>query len=421
MNIKRICQFIPDREQGKPDAKLRYRIKWENSKNIVSFNVGYRVDTAKWSAETQRCKNNTTHGKRKVAANIINKEIQRYENTAFEVFSDFEKSNKIPNTGEFRKEFNKKIGKIEQSAVRFFDVFDEFMSESGVLNSWTEGTRKRYAVLRNKLEAHNPDINLNTLSQNDLISFMRSMFNEGLHNTTVAKKISDVKVFLRWANKNGYYDGQLHNAFSIRLKGTDLLNEPVYLEWDELIRLYNLDIPDNKKCLVLIRDVFCFCCFTSLRYSDVAKLTRADVKENHIVIVTQKTAENIKIELNKYSRAILEKYRPVNFKNDLALPVISNQKMNDYVKELCQLAGFDEMLKIVYFVDNERKEEVYPKYSLIGTHCGRRTFIVNSLYLGIPAEVVMKWTGHADYSAMKPYIKIVDKLKQSSMKKFDER
>jgi integrase len=95
--------------------------------------------------------------------------------------------------------------------------------------------------------------------------------------------------------------------------------------------------------------------------------------------------------------------------------------MNDYIKELCKLAGFDEMLKVVYFVDNERKENVYPKYDLVGTHCGRRTFIVNSLYLGIPAEVVMKWTGHADYSAMKPYIKIVDRLKQESMKKFDER
>lgn len=68
---------------------------------------------------------------------------------------------------------------------------------------------------------------------------------------------------------------------------------------------------------------------------------------------------------------------------------------------------------------NVRYEEVLPKYSLLTTHCGRRTFIVNGLRLGVPAEVIMKWTGHSDYKAMKPYIKIVDKLKVSEMEKFN--
>ncbi|MDR0682551.1 MAG: hypothetical protein LBG15_12000 [Dysgonamonadaceae bacterium] len=48
MNIKRICQFLLDKEPGKSDAKLRYRIKWNNNKNIVACNVGYRVDIDKW-------------------------------------------------------------------------------------------------------------------------------------------------------------------------------------------------------------------------------------------------------------------------------------------------------------------------------------------------------------------------------------
>ena len=56
---------------------------------------------------------------------------------------------------------------------------------------------------------------------------------------------------------------------------------------------------------------------------------------------------------------------------------------------------------------------------LVGTHTGRRTFIVNALSLGITPNIVMKWTGHSDYKAMKPYIDIVDSLKASSMTKFD--
>jgi Phage integrase family. len=50
---------------------------------------------------------------------------------------------------------------------------------------------------------------------------------------------------------------------------------------------------------------------------------------------------------------------------------------------------------------------------------GRRTFIVNALSLGIPPNIVMKWTGHSDYSSMKPYIDIVDDIKATSMTKFN--
>ncbi len=77
------------------------------------------------------------------------------------------------------------------------------------------------------------------------------------------------------------------------------------------------------------------------------------------------------------------------------LPVISNQKMNDYLKELSKLAGIDELIRETYYKGNERIDIVTPKCELLGTHTGRRTFICNVLSLGIPAQVVMKWTGQA--------------------------
>ncbi len=61
-----------------------------------------------------------------------------------------------------------------------------------------------------------------------------------------------------------------------------------------------------------------------------------------------------------------------------------------------------------------------PKYALLGTHAGRRTFICNALALGIPAQVVMKWTGHSDYKAMKPYIDIADDIKSNAMSRFNQ-
>ncbi|MEE6130443.1 site-specific integrase, partial [Chryseobacterium arthrosphaerae] len=154
-------------------------------------------------------------------------------------------------------------------------------------------------------------------------------------------------------------------------------------------------------------------------YSDVYNLKKSDIKESYIEITTLKTSDNLIIELNNRSREILEKYNDEKFCQNKALPVISNQKMNDYLKELAELAEIDELVTQTYFKGNERIEEVSPKYSLISTHAGRRTFVCNALSLGIPPQVVMKWTGHSDYKAMKPYIDIADEIKATAMEKFD--
>lgn len=93
--------------------------------------------------------------------------------------------------------------------------------------------------------------------------------------------------------------------------------------------------------------------------------------------------------------------------------------MNRDLKELCKLAGICEEQRITSYKGNQRIDEIFPKWALVGTHTGRRSFIVNSLSLGVPADVVMKWTGHSDYKAMKPYIDIVDSVKVSEMKKLN--
>ena len=166
--------------------------------------------------------------------------------------------------------------------------------------------------------------------------------------------------------------------------------------------------------------MFLFQCFTGLRYSDVFNLRQSDVKQNHIEITTIKTADSLTIELNNHSKAILDKYKEVFFEDDKVLPVITNQKMNDYLKELAELAEINEPVREVYYKGNQRIDETTPKYALLGTHAGRRTFICNALSLGIPAQVVMKWTGHSDYRAMKPYIDIADEIKANAMDKFNQ-
>jgi integrase len=420
MNIKRNAIFLPDKETGKPDAKLRYRIKWEG--NIVAFSVGYRVDTDKWAKDAQRCKMNTTHGKKKVPASVINKEISRYEDIVGSIFAGFEKRDKIPSPDELRIEFNKQLGKVTEQKEDFFSVFDEFIKSQSLQKSWTNGTKKRMTSAKNHIKAFDDGMTFESLNEQKLSQFIKYMIDRGLINTIISKNISLLRWFLKWAKVNEYYNGNLHETFRPHLKGTDGKNkEIIHLSWDELIKVYEHKFDNDQLYIAHARDVFCFCCFTGLRYSDVANLKKSDIKDDHISIVTQKTSSAIKIELNKYSKAILDKHKDRDIKNNLALPVISNQRMNTGLKDMAKLCELNEEIKIVSFQGNERIEKVFPKYKLITTHCGRRTFVVNALYLGIPAEVVMKWTGHSDYEAMKPYIKIVDELKVREMDKFNQR
>ena len=94
--------------------------------------------------------------------------------------------------------------------------------------------------------------------------------------------------------------------------------------------------------------------------------------------------------------------------------------MNKYLKDLCELCEFNDPITQVFYRAGERVEETYPKYELVGTHAGRRTFICFALSSGIAPQVVMKWTGHSDYKAMKPYIDIAEKTKAEAMNVFEK-
>ena len=419
MNIKRVCQFLLDKESGKPDAKLRYRIKWNNNKNIVAFNVGYRVNVAKWSKDTQRCVNNTTHGKKKIAANIINNEIQRFEKACENVFNSFELKEIIPDNEAFRNAFLLNIGKIIYSDKTFYGLFDEFVVQEGRENSWVKATYQKMATVKNHLFEFDEKLTFEKLDEKGLnayIQYLRDVLQ--MRNRTIEKQINLFKWFLRWSVRKGYNNNVAFQSFKPKLRIEK--NKVIFLDWDELMTVYNYKIPDEFNKLEKVRDVFCFCCFTSLRYSDAANLKRTDVFEDHILITTVKTGDCLKIELSNYSRAILDKYKNSEFLNNLALPIISNQKMNDSLKELCQLCGIDTPVTITYYRGSGRIDEIYHKYELISTHAGRRTFICNALMLGISPQIVMKWTGHSDYSAMKPYIEIADKAKEKAMSLFNK-
>ncbi len=419
MNIKYHAQFLLDREKDNPTAKLRYRIKWDG--NIVAFNLGYRVEVQKWSTETQRCKANTTHGNKKVSASVINRKIQLFESACEKTFQKYEIDDLVPNQDQFREWFNVEIGRTPKEELKseknFFVIYDMFVNEESINSQWNFRTLQKMKTQKKVLEEFDHDISFEKFNEQYLSNYQRYLEGKNHKNSTISKELAALKWFLKWAMKKGYTKSGEFEKFKPKIKNVQ--KKIIFLNKSELKRFTEYEIPTDKSYLEKIRDVFLFQCFTGLRYSDVFNLKRSDVKDGYLEITTLKTADNLIIELNSYSRKLLNKYIDVEFEHNKALPVISNQKMNDYLKELAELAEIDELVTQTYFKGNERIEEVLPKYSLMSTHAGRRTFVCNALSLGIPPQVVMKWTGHSDYKAMKPYIDIADEIKATAMEKFD--
>jgi integrase len=227
-------------------------------------------------------------------------------------------------------------------------------------------------------------------------------------NNGVGSTISRLKNFLKWSSRMGY--NKFHTFREREFRAVESETEIVYLSEEELFRIYELPLQENSK-LYKVRESFCFGCFTGLRFSDFTKIKPETVKGDEIIFTVQKTREFINVPLNDYAKEILER-------NNFELSVISNQKSNDYLKEIAEMAEINEMVKSVRFKGAERIEKLEPKWNLISTHTARRTFVTLSLEKGMRPETVMSITGHKSYKNFKRYIKLTDKVKKTEMQKF---
>lgn len=416
MNIRYNCLFFPAKEPGRDDARLKLRVRW--SGQTVCFNPGYRINLKGWSTETQRCRPNTFHGVHKTPASKINREIQNYLDAVDDAFVFFERGGKIPSKDELRAKVESTLGitNKEEDSENLSDIIDRFVESESVLSSWSKGTIAKLRTLHKHLNEFMPTLRASDITNATLENIVKWYVDRGYRNSTISKNIAILKWFVRWAYRNGYYTGKAHETFSVKIHNYD--KEVIYLSWEELMTVCSLDLGE-KTFLDNIRNVFCFCCFTSLRYSDVQKLAWTDVHENSISVVTKKTTDILRIELNKHSRKFLDKYRGMKYKGNRVFPVYANQVMNRGLKDIGLKASLDEKIRLVSYSGNKRIEEVFEKWQLLTTHCARRTFVVNAMYLGIPEDVIRSWTGHSDSNAMKPYKKVVDELKRSEMDKFN--
>lgn len=440
------------RPYGVDKNLFQIRIRATFNGERIDLATGCKInDKSAWDEQTQLVVSGY-HGPNGDTDLTINT-VLRSERDQLELsFQFFEVNDIMPNAAQVVEKYQQKRQGVTPQQLRveekknvkvssptLFQVFDMFVQDSGEKNAWSDTTFQKMASLKEDLLAFNTKLKFEGIVDSELTRFVmylrdtkqlhtprkkkgeRADYDQedliGLQNSTIEKKLAYLRWFLNWATINGYNTNMAYKSYRPTLKKTQ--KKVIYLNEDELKRLDGLVIPAEKSYLEYVRDVFLFCCFSGLRHSDAYNLRRSDIKSDHIEVTTQKTSDSLNIELNNVTRRILEKYKECQFPDDKALPVILNQPMNRDLKELCCLAGINEPIRITSFKGNVRKDEVLPKWQLIGTHTGRKTFIVMALSHGTAPNTVMKWTGHSDYKSMKPYIDIVDSVKASEMNKFN--
>lgn len=351
MNIKRNIIFALEsrKKAGIPiveNVPIRMRVNFASQR--IEFTTGYRIDAAKWDADKQRVRNGCTN-KLKQSATEINASLLGYYTEIQEIFKKFEVDEVMPTPEQIKEAFNALHRPEEEEAKPskkkkatesndFYKVFDEFVRDCGRQNDWTHSTYEKFAAVKNHLSNFREGLNFDFFDEkglNDYVAYLREV--KEMRNSTIGKQLAFLKWFLRWAFKQGVHQNNAYDTYKPKLKSTQ--KKIIFLTWDELTKLREFEIPANKQALERVRDVFLFQCFTGLRYSDVFNLRRSDVKGEHIEVTTVKTSDSLIIELNNHSKAILYKYKDVAFEDDKVLPVITNQKMNDYLKELAELTG----------------------------------------------------------------------------------
>ena len=209
------------------------------------------------------------------------------------------------------------------------------------------------------------------------------------HNTTI-KYISNFRKIVNRCIKNGWLIRDPFFGFKMTKKEV----VPEFLTEHELNKVANKQFSSER--LTQVRDVFLFCCYTGLTFGDVKKLVRSEIRigmDNNEWIFShrQKTDVLSRIPLLPIAIDILEKYKdhPACINSNKALPVLSNQKYNEYLKEIAKICDINKKMT---------------------SHIARHTFATSvTLSNGVPMESVSKMLGHKNIKTTEHYAKVLDK------------
>ena len=292
---------------------------------------------------------------------------------------------------------------IPKDIIRFIDYYIEIRR-----NEVKPASLKKFNVIKHKLQrlevASSKTIYISEINEDFKQEFFNYCKEESYSQNTIQRELNIIKAFCKFARSKGLeVDSELD---SLKLQKEKIDN--IYLSLDEIELIESTDI--EKPHLSNARDWLIISCFTGQRISDFMRFTKEMIRiekgKSLIEFEQQKTGKLMTIPLHPKVKSVLDEKKG-EFPNR-----ISDQRYNDYIKEVCRIAGIDEKIKgkkqeNISKENNIQKrrrvEGVYPKYELVTSHIGRRSFATN-YYGDIPTSYLIYVTGHSSEIMFLNYI-----------------
>jgi site-specific recombinase XerD len=362
----------------------------------IELSTSKFVDKSKWNKEAGRIKGNSEE------ARLINSYLDILKNKAYETEKWMVNNDEEINAQTFK---NKLLG-IEENQRKLLIIFEDHNKRMKELvgKEFSNNTFKKYETTLSHTKEflkHQYKINDISIKRVD-IAFIND-FDFYLRNTKNCNNNSTIKYIRNFGKivKQCYVNGWLEKDPFLNYKGKVKEVERTYLTELEIEVIINKNFKINR--LELVRDIFLFSCFTGLAYIDVHNLTKSNIivgidGEKWISTHRQKTESASKIPILPVTQMIIDKYEnhPQSNNEDRLLPILSNQKMNAYLKEIAAICEIEKELTF---------------------HIARHTFATTvTLTNGVPIESVSKMLGHKNLRTTQHYAKVLDRKVSEDMK-----
>jgi integrase len=415
------------RTKGKNKPNASVYITFRNGRNCsLEIKSGITIPNSDWLTQPDpkgNTKRKGEHKTRNIAAFENQLEVQKKLDDLRSAITK-----ELSKTSEYTKDWLQRIvnkfngidDEVEDTEPTLVEMIDRYIEYITYRASETreQGTIKTYKLTKmrvEKFDAYKEHSHLvgevGVLFQGDFIRWARSVEKYSL--ATFLKSAKQIKTVIRYAKRIGLAVDEtlLTDTDSLEIpkkkkKQSEDVN-PIFLNRSEIDRLMAFEGPDH---LENVRDWLVVSCWSACRISDFMELTEDNIQttikgEKVIRYVAQKNGDPITLPIHYQLAEIIARH------NGGFPRTLSKQKYNQYIKELCKRVGITEKVKgskqkKVFVNGKEEKRsvtEVYPKYELVVSHIGRRSFVTN--YYGIiPTNLLMLITGHDTLKDFLTYI-----------------
>ncbi len=389
----KIRYYIPRKDEKK--CNIMMSVAWEG--NQIRRTSGYSINVKDWNFTTQRCKSAYRHSMN------LNSNLDTLKTNIINAYL-LEKNNKNNTTKEnIEKIIAQIVNPDKNLGLSFYDLYKEFIAKREATDEFHKRTIQRYKTALNHLIAFEHKTrwkcSFETMNEDFLLNFKKYLHNKEkrMVDNSIKTIIRTIKIFLKWALRNGYHSNVLYKD---ELRMEDKETFYIALSIDELKIIEEIEL--SSKRFDEIRDIFLLICYTCLRYSDVYNLDIAnfDFKNEELLSNQEKKEEIVRVPFHPKLKQLLLKYP------DNSFPKISEQKFNDYIKEVFKEAEFDDPVPIYKFYGPNTVKEIKPKYKLIASNTARRTFMTLLYNNNVHPKDIMKYSGHSDERSFFRYIRV---------------